>query len=78
MEYFGFFIWVKERKEEERSIVEARPPMVADTAQGEGAGTANRKQTEEAKVTGDAMKYLGRMSGQRVTMLGKEKMLPDA
>ncbi len=78
MKYFGFFIWVKERKEEERSIVEARPPMEADTAQGEGAGTANRKQTNEVERSEDAVKYLGRMSGQRVTMLGKEKMMPDA
>ena len=78
MKYFGFFIWVKERKDEERSIVESRPPMEADTAQGEGTETVNRKQINEVERSEDAVKYLGRMSGQRVTMLRKEKMMPDA
>ena len=69
------FFWVPVEKS---SLAEARPPMVADTAQGEGTGTVNRKQTNEVERSEDVVKYLGRMSGQRVTMLRKEKMLPDA
>ena len=59
-------------------MAEARPPMVADTAQGKGTGVENRKQTNEAERSEDVVKYLGRSSGQRVTMLRKAKMLPDA